>query len=88
MIFFSAALPFIIALGAAIGWVSNNWAWCAGGSLPIGYYLSIEHGPGGGLVTSLIFSFPPVFFATLVGFAIGRKFRSRWTLGDRVPQAR
>jgi hypothetical protein len=88
MVCLSIALPFIIAVGAAIGWVSNNWAWCAAVSLPIGYYFSTEHGPSAGFLNSQIFDFPPVFFATLVGFAIARKIRSRWAPGDQIAQAR
>jgi hypothetical protein len=88
MIFFSAALP-CIALGAAIGWVSKDWAWCAAVSLPIGYYFSIDRGLPDGIVISRIFDFPPVFLATLIGFGIARKIRSRSAFdGTTVQNAR
>ncbi|MBA2402708.1 MAG: hypothetical protein H0V72_29235 [Bradyrhizobium sp.] len=81
-IFFSAALPFIIALGAVIGWMGKDWTWCAAVSLPIGFYFSLDRGLPGFAAIFQVFDFPPVFLATLIGLAIARKIRSRRASGQ------
>jgi hypothetical protein len=67
-----------IALGTVIGFVSRHWAWCVAISLPIGYLSSMMHATPGGIVASQSIDFPPVLLATLLGFALMRRFlRSR-----------
>ena len=87
IILFSAALPCLVALGATIGWVGKNWTWCAAVSLPIGYYFSIDRGLPDGILISQIFDFPR-FFATLIGFGIARKIRSKWAVDSTIPSER
>ena len=70
-----------IAVGAAIGFVSRHWAWCVAVSLPIGYLSSMIHATPPGILASQSIDFPPVLLATLLGFAIAKKFLRR-----RAPQ--
>jgi hypothetical protein len=88
IILFSAALPCLVAIGATIGWVGKDWTWCAAVSLPIGYYFSIDRGLPDGILISQIFDFPPVFFATLIGFGIARTIRTRWAVDSTTPSER
>ena len=70
-----AAIPCVL-LGGAIGWIAASGTWCVALSLAIGYYLSTTHANPLGLLTAQAIDFPPVLFATLLGFALIRWLRS------------
>lgn len=66
-----------LAVGAAIGSVSEHWAWCVAVSLPIGYLSSMMHATPPGVLASQSIDFPPILFAMLLGFALARKLLRR-----------
>ncbi len=66
-----------IAVGATIGFVSRHWAWCVAVSLPLGYLSSLIHATPPGILASQSIDFPPVLLATLLGFALAKKFLRR-----------
>ncbi len=69
------------AVGAAIGSVSEHWAWCVAVSLPVGGLSSMMHATLDGILASQSIDFPPILFAMLLGFALARKL-----LRPRAPQ--
>jgi hypothetical protein len=70
-----------LAVGAAIGFVSEHWAWCVAVSLPIGYLSSNLHATPPGILASQSIDFPPILIASLLGFVLARKLLRR-----RAPQ--
>jgi hypothetical protein len=70
-----------LAVGAAIGSVSEHWAWCVAVSLPVGGLSSMMHATPDGILASQSIDFPPILFAMLLGFALARKL-----LRPRAPQ--
>jgi hypothetical protein len=76
MNFMQLTFPYI-ALGAAIRYFSQQWAWCVPVSLPIAYYFSTQNARPPGLLASQSLDFPPVLFAVLLGFLIMRALARR-----------
>ena len=74
--FVHVAVPCLL-LGCAIHWIAGSKIWCVAASLPIGFYLSTTHASPPGLLASQSIDFPPVLFATLIGFGLTRAVRSK-----------
>ena len=66
-----------MAVGAAIGFFSRQWAWCVAVSLPVGYVSAMTHATPPGILASQSLDFPPVLLAMSLGFALVKKLPGR-----------